>query len=402
MKRRISGDALLLLGLLLLLAFASARIAATSSTSSMDRRPHRTVSSASPGGWKALRLLLETRGRKTALLRTKASKWPDTAKLIVSGPEFVNLGGSSTAWSKDEAAAARAWMTRGGTLVLFVDDTSEMTQIMRFTYREQVKSDRAVPADPTPLLTDVRQVELGEAITFSGTLPRAVVLLRTDGKPVGWMAREGRGRLVLVGSAAFCDNAHIAKADNARLALALLAGLAPDNATVHFDEYRQGFEENKSFLDIIGVSGQRLLWQVAGVLGLLALSAGVRFGLPLPLPPKKRLSSEYVSSVADLYRRAGARDAALEGALTRLRADLSGRVGLEQDADDATLSRKVAAALGGVDPKGMAATVSALLADCQAALQAAQEPKGKLSQGELLALAQRIEALRKETGIDGV
>ncbi|MGC4045369.1 MAG: DUF4350 domain-containing protein [Armatimonas sp.] len=399
MKRRVSGDALLLIGLILLLAVASARIATTGSSSPIDQRPHRTVSSAQPGGWKALRLLLEANGHVTKLRREKADKWPAEAKLIVTGPEFLNFGETKTAWSKDEAAAAVSWMTRGGTLVVFTDDNSDLLRAVDFSSVQALSGKESLPANPTNLLTGIRRIAHGEVFTFKNTPDRAAVLLQSEGTPVGWVAREGQGRLVLVGSASFCDNAHLAQADNARLTLALITGFTPEKTVVHFDEYRQGFEESKSFFQIIGVAGQRLLWQVAGVLALLALSAGARFGLPVPLPPKRRLSSEYVSSVADLYRRAGARDAVLESAVNRLRSDLAGRVGLEQDAPDDELARKVAAALGGTDPKGMAATVSSLLKDCRAAL--AQDPKD-LTQKELLELARRMEELRKETGIDGV
>ncbi len=404
MKRRISADTLVLVGFLVLLGLASARIAATTATPGKETAPHRTVTSALPGGWKALRLLLEARGAKTALIRQEAKKWPGEAGLIVTGPEWFDMGSfgrGSKLWDKDGAEIAKAWITKGGTLVHFTDTSSALTEALGIREIERLESKTIAPADPTELLSGVQKVETEDIVALlpKGDTRRLVPLLSADNKPVGFIAKYGRGRLILVGSAAFCDNTHLGKTDNAALATRLIESYLPKNKTVYFDEFHQGFEEGKTFFQVIGAPGQRLLWQAAGVLLLLAVSAGWRFGLPLPPPSKKRLSSEYVSSVGDLYRRAGARDAALESALGRLRGDLAGRVGLAHDAPDGELSLKAAAALGGSDPKGLAERLTRLLADCREAL--ARQPK-EFTQSDLLTLAQRIETLRKETGIDGV
>jgi hypothetical protein len=71
-----------------------------------------------------------------------------------------------------------------------------------------------------------------------------------------------------------------------------------------------------------GAAGPARRLQVAALVVLAAYSASRRFGLPQPLPEPQRVSSEYVASLADLYRRAGAGDAALEGVYRSFRRDL--------------------------------------------------------------------------------
>lgn len=397
MRKRVSGDALVLVGFLLLLALASARIAATGQEGSPESRPHRTVTSTQPGGWKALRLLLEKRGRKTALLRKSAQKWPQDVKVVVTGPEWFDLGSRPNLWTEDEAKAALEWVTKGGTLAVFADGGNELTRALGF---EETDGDpgpqEAVPCDPTESLSGVVTVALPDADQLGKLPPSFVPLLKTKESVQVAVARRGRGRILIVGSAAFCDNAHLGEKDNARFVAALVD---TGKETIYFDEYRQGFDDGQSLIAILGAPGRGLLWQIGGVLALLALSAGWRFGLPVPLPPKRRLSSEYVSSVGDLYRRAGAKDAALQAALDRLRTDLAGRVGLSSDTPDDELVARAAAALGGADPKGLARKLKSLLDDGVAALE--KEPKN-FSSRELLELAQRIETVRKETGIDRV
>ena len=398
---KVSPDAWVLVAFLALLGLASARIAATSQIVAPEVRPHRTVSSARPGGWKALRLLLEKQAQATELVREPATKWTRKNRIIVTGPEWSEPGQKATAWTEREAQAARSWVRAGGTLVLFTDEASELTRAMELGFSETSGDDRsrnAAPTIPTAALSGVRTVTIPEGTGLARLPKRAVTFLKSDGEAVGAVFALGSGRVVAVSSAGFCDNAHLASADNARLASALAASFGPKGSPVCFDEYRQGFESGKTLWQIVGEPGQKLVWQAAGVLLLLAWSAGVRFGLPAPLPPNRRLSAEYVASVGDLYRRAGARDLALGAALTRLREDIAGRTGLPLDAPDDLLARKAAAALGGTDPNETLHRVSAVLADGQRAMDAG--PK-EFSNRDLLTLAQRIETVRKDLGIDG-
>jgi len=108
----------------------------------------------------------------------------------------------------------------------------------------------------------------------------------------------GRGRLVLLATGAPLDNAHLADADNAALALDL-AG--PDSAPAIFDEYDHGLGRPGS-----GIAGLPGHWQVALLLALVAvlvwmLSAARRLGPPLPaerelVPPR----IAHVDAVASL------------------------------------------------------------------------------------------------------
>lgn len=399
MKFKISTDALVLIGFLVVLGLASARIAATGGDASRELIPRRTVTSARPGGWKAFRMLIEKRGRATKLVRKPATKWDKSQKVIVSGPAFFSLSEKSNPWTTEEAVAAKDWARAGGTLLVFTDAEDELVKSLDFSRDSDEKPARATPCQPTALLAGVKVVSAPDASPLNSLSRRGVPILKTKDEPLAALMTVGSGKIVVVSSAGFVDNAHLGDADNARFAVQLLDGLTDRNAPVYFDEFRQGFEDGKSFWDIVGPSGQRLAWQIAGVLLLLAWSAGTRFGLVTPLPPNRRLSAEYIASLGDLYRRAGARDVALEVAVRRLRHDLAGRTGLSHDARDGDLIKRAAAALGGADPKGVAERLTVLFSDIQSALDAG---KKEFSSRDLLALVQRIEMARKELGIDGI
>ena len=398
MKLRVSTDTVILVGFLLLLGLASARIAATSADPGREMLPHRTVTSARPSGWKALRLLLEKQGATTKLLRQPATKWARDQRLIVTGPAYSSPGQKINSWTDEEARAARAWVMAGGTLIVFADEGTPLLNAFDVTWEGEGKQLEAIPCLPSEALGGVHAIAASDAGKLNSTSGRGIALLRANGDSFVQVLSSGQGKVVVIASPGFIDNSHIGRADNARLAIQLIQRIGPSGSTVYFDEFRQGFEDGKSFWEIVGPSGQRLAWQLAGVLLLLAWSAGTRFGLACPLPANRRLSSEYVASLGDLYRRAGARDLALEAAAHRLRHDLAGRTGLSHDAPEADLIKRAAAALGGADPKGVADRLSVLFHDIQSALDAG---KKEFSSRDLLALVQRIETARKELGIDG-
>ncbi len=91
MRRRISADALVLCGLLLLLALVSFRLAGEGSLPEDKERPRRSVSSPRPGGWKALYLLLQSSGVGVEKVERAPEDWPDTLGVMVAGPEYLML-----------------------------------------------------------------------------------------------------------------------------------------------------------------------------------------------------------------------------------------------------------------------------------------------------------------------
>jgi hypothetical protein len=202
----------------------------------------------------------------------------------------------------------------------------------------------------------------------------------------------GRGRLIAVADGALLSNSQLPRSENAVFLANLLAHYGQPGGRVLFDEYHHG--------DVSGADGS--VWEDLGrplqlaliqlcfaALGLIALLA-VRFGPPVPLVRSvARSSADYVSSLASLYRRAGASQTALETLYRQFLRDICGRLALPPDVDLERLAA-VAARRGQIDKERL----RRLLATCELRLDS-----GKVSEAELLDLTRQMESIRKEIGI---
>ncbi|MES2464003.1 MAG: hypothetical protein V4671_25815, partial [Armatimonadota bacterium] len=227
------------------------------------------------------------------------------------------------------------------------------------------------------------------------------------------------GVILAVSDASVPDNTNLTKSDHARFVVHTAeAYVTGKRRVVAFDEYHQGYRETNTFWTAIGRPGQLAFWQLAGLFLLMAYSASRRFGLPRPLPASPRVSSEYVASLADLYRRARATDAALEAVLKIFWRDLCRVSGLPSDAPLQEVAHRAAAQVGELsdaEQSALADRITSAVSECRAKIDPPEPPvdeksrrkiraarrKSTLSEAELLRLVSLIEALRKELQIGG-
>lgn len=212
------------------------------------------------------------------------------------------------------------------------------------------------------------------------------------GDPPAWLAVEtalGKGRVLLLSTAAWFHNGQLAQADNARFVTNLVRGNT-HGGRVLFDEYHLGHVGEQSLTALLWRLPVRYVTlQVLLALLLLAWHAAVRFG-PARDPgfgPLRRPAVEGVRALAGLYRRSGATDEAArlwrQDALRRL----AQAVGLPARASPERLAARVSERAG--EP---VEGVQSLLAELDRATQEA------LSEGQLLALTQRVDRLLRQVG----
>jgi hypothetical protein len=394
MMRRPSADIGILVGLLVLLAVLSALMMRSGETTAPEKVPHRTSYSVKPGGYAALYRLLARRGFTTGRSERPAGDWAKSVPVIVSGPPRTRLGRTPDLWTEREAKKAVAWVLAGGTLILLAEKDNALLKAVGITVVDNDRpATQATGVARSPLLRAVRTVSVPGGARLGDLPRRATVLLRGDRGPIAASVTLGLGRVVAISSPGIADNVHLGTADNARFVAALIEEHAGPRGPIVFDEVRQGYLDSDTFLTVIGPAGQRVLWQLAVVAVLIGITAGTRFGLPLPVPVRSRVSAEYVASLADLYRGARARGAALETLRQSFRRDLARQAGAASDTDDVTLARQAALALGADE-----ARLKALLAAVAEAV--ARDPQA-LRDDELLALAQRLSQERKDVGLGG-
>jgi hypothetical protein len=215
------------------------------------------------------------------------------------------------------------------------------------------------------------------------------------GDSAGPLALEipvGHGRLIAVADGALLSNSQFSRSENAVFLANLLAHYGEPGGRVLFDEYHHGDASSaeSSVWEDLGRPLQLALIQLcfAG-LALIVLLSG-RFGPPVPLVRGvARSSADYVSSLASLYRRAGASQTALETLYRQFLRDICGRLALPPDVDLERLAA-VAARRGQIDNERL----RRLLATCEMRLDS-----GKISEADLLDLTRQMESIRKEIGI---
>lgn len=401
-SRRVSSDTLLLLALLLGFTFLAFSIGQTGQEGEEQGDPRRTTYSARPGGWKAWFLLLQERGLRPERLEVPPEEWPEEARLVISGTPYFGvrqaMSGEASLWTPEEAEAALKWVEQGGTLLLFDEKGSAFTQKLKLEVEEVSREVSPLnPLQPAAFLAGVRRVAVPGSERWVKT-PRSAVPLLSNGKPALVVIARKKGLIFACASAALAENRSLLEADNARFVAQLAESYAPEDGTVFFDEFHQGYSQSRSFWDALGRPGQWAAYQVLVLILLIAYSASRRFGLPQPLPPSPRVSSEYVSAVASLYQKAGARDAALEAVYRSFLHDLCRAVGLPPDTPAQDIASQAASAMGRID---LRTPLFQLLEACEKRSDEAVQKKITLTDAELLQFVRDLEQMRKELQLGG-
>lgn len=298
--------------------------AGTSDESGLTRSA--SIYDEGPGGATVLRRYLEANGVRTISLQSDRFAIPD-------GVDAVFILGATDEIGPVELGALRAYLRKGGTLVVASDlALTERSLLAAFGIRRAGATVRpgehevASIALAAPLVRRI-SVDIGIALDAS---PGGTVIA-TDGRtPFIVATREGTGTVYAVGTLAPFLNGTIGSADNARLALAL-AGAALSGRVVAFDEFHHGVRGAPDALGVLTGSWPGRALIASGVLTLAFLAVtGRRLGPPLPLDPRPARSSlEYVRGFGGLVRRSGHREIPRRRAREELRVGLARQSGMD-------------------------------------------------------------------------
>jgi hypothetical protein len=238
--------------------------------------------------------------------------------------------------------AVSRWVERGGTLVV-ADPRSPLTKPLR------IAGDIGLLGGITPLLH--RNCDL-PALRDVGTLkPAGGVVFRKSGPGVGCFTAgndpflvavdHGRGTVVALGGASPFLNALLGQADNAAVAVDLLAPTAASRVAVLLPPRAGG--GRKSLVDLIPRRVKLALWQL--VIAFLVVVAWRARRLGRPVPESQLVAipgSELVGAVGQLMQRARGRAQAAGLLRDDVRRQLAERLGLPPTAPPETLAGAVA------------------------------------------------------------
>ncbi len=313
--------------------------------------------SAAPDGTLALYRWLGDLGYHPVRLTTGPLQPASLRALFVLEPQAP--------YSDAEAAAIRRWAREGGTLVL-LEDGSDTTLPAAFglgidtlpdpttvgVFARGMTQGRPIPIQPLlnhPPLHELstaptayihgdspgRITVLANSVSRAATKGHPAVVEPDPAHPILLYERLGRGQVFAGTVPDALTNGSIAQGDNRRLALNVLAGLPP-GAAVGFDEYHLVVSSAATASAgpatlgdaLTGTDwGRALLYALALAAAYIVLT-GRRLGRPLrAVPERGRSLTEYVVSMASIFRRADLRSPVLGLWQNDLRQSLAGREG---------------------------------------------------------------------------
>jgi hypothetical protein len=289
--------------------------------------------SAAPGGTLGLYLWLEELGFQTVRIENQAFAVPDEARLL-----FVHS--PIEAITANEANSILEWVERGNTL--YVSDEalfSENELFQELDARLEFGSFRDM-VTPTQPIADAEIGELqADARSVIG-MDRDDFVSYADGDGNSLLVRleHGAGTIWLSGAPELLTNEALRDEDNAKFAAAMVGELE-SGSVIAFDEYHLGLksEEEGGLGAVIYNSpwGWGLILAGLILFGYLVLN-GQRFGRVLPMPRAlgRRSPSEYVTSMANLFRRANKRGMVLNHYRHSLKRRLGRPYHLNPELDD--------------------------------------------------------------------
>ncbi|MBE0476600.1 MAG: DUF4350 domain-containing protein [Coriobacteriia bacterium] len=233
--------------------------------------------------------------------------------------------------TEGERARVARWVRGGGRLVLagqFADELLGGLELGGSVRHRGEDDDELSPLLPSAYAEGVVSVRVGSARLLTSGPEWATHMKDLSGQALV-SAAVGDGEVVWLSSTFPVANAGIGEADNARLAT-LLAAAAEDGegGGIHFDEYHHGYVRGGGLLDRLGAGGRAALVLALSGVVLALLAWGRRIGPPVPEPVRGAArGSGYIAQLGELYRKAGAREVALDELEEGLRRALARRHG---------------------------------------------------------------------------
>ncbi|MGI8918333.1 MAG: DUF4350 domain-containing protein [Pyrinomonadaceae bacterium] len=246
--------------------------------------------------------------------------------------------------------------------------------------------DPEYPPEPTTVTMD--------ETAANATSPAPVVHLGEARRPLLIDYPYGRGRIIVLGDPYVFANGGIRLKDNLQLAINVLDARPTGESAglIAFDEYHQGrgATRNEFAAYFSGTPVLPLVGQIVLLILLFLWTRGRRFARAVPLVQVDRRSAlEFVASMAELQRRAGAFDLALENIYARTRRVLARYAGTDYNSSRNEIASRVAAR-SSVEARSL----EVLMKQCEGAING--EP---ISERQSIFLVKRLREIEGTLGL---
>lgn len=355
---------------------------------------HSTTETRAEGG-KGLYLLLEKLGFET-------EQWMHPYSMLVEDEDcacnikslFVNAPKYPP--KPEEIEKILSWVKKGGVLIWGARERDLLVKRLEIK-QPQVNFGQVTLTDfPKHIIfQNVKKLKVEREFWLKPeelNKDNKIIPLITENQKVLFVEiRYGKGLIYLHTMPLLFSNRTLPLDDNATFAVNLIEKIAKfntkDHSAIWFDEYHNGFVSGQDIWDVVPLWLKLVLLQFLILIIVLFIYYAKRFGSPFPLPQAPRRSIlEYISSTANLYRRAQARPSIFRLLYTGFKYKISHFLGIPLDTPIHKLvlnlkSRK----------KIKEKEFESFLIKCDDYLQ-----KGGLTEPELLTLAKELERWRKE------
>jgi hypothetical protein len=343
-RTRSGRDGLLALGVLAALAAGIVVLGAAGTRGTDPYEVRRSSHLTTPHGTKALFDVLHELGydvrRHHGSLRTVPAEAGTLC--ILSPPEPLG---------QEEIRGVVSWVEGGGTLVLTLGggtllpiaaNTNQGAPIAALAEALSVRAQRQPASERDVRVREALLPSKADRVRFSGGrtlegpflgLPSYRPLVTGPYGDMAGMARRGRGLVVAFADDTPFTNRLLRSPLNAQMLLHLL-GHVGRPGPILIDERHQGYgSDRESVARLAGaLSGAGLglvLLQAGLAAAVLLLSAGRRFGAPLPPPrARRRSSTEAAAALGGAYRAAGAAALAAETLAAAAKRRAAARLGI--------------------------------------------------------------------------
>lgn len=389
MKRNATAILLIIALFMIVVALNFVFFADSSATEETEQSGNRSSYRSTPYGTHAFYTLLEESQYPVTRLEapfTELKEHQPGTLLVIAPPENRNP-------DDEEFDALNRWVEAGGLLIIIDREIVVMIGDANVQTERAESKSTVRPLQPTTLTRNVGRISLSEYATRVRVDSRSAVYHIGDQQAaVVADAQVGKGRVVLVTDPYVVANNGIGEADNAMLALNLVAERPAGN--IAFDEYHHGYGSSSTSGGFLAYfRGTPVPWMMAQaglIAALVVYSYGRRFGRPLPLKRERRTTNlEFVSSMANITRLARATDLAMENVYSEFRKRLCRFSGVSANSDNQKLAA-AATRRAQLDEREL----SGLLARCEHIAQG-----GHADESDLLKLVTRIREIESQLGL---
>ena len=250
------------------------------------------------------------------------------------GPACAPRSSSTISSTRARRAGLAPWVRAGGTLVV-ADPASQLQPGVPTVVGNGFTTGDLSPTGPCPALglDDVNQLSVGQSLLLRPPTGRQAITCYggtlTGGETASFLVAVplGSGSVIGLGGAGVWTNARLSDADNAALALGLLAPAA--GARVDVLIASPGGSGTQSALSLLNPRWKTAVLQLLVAFVLLAWWRGRRLGRPVTEDLLVQLpGNELVLAVSGLLARTHSRDAAAAQLRSGSRGALGARLGL--------------------------------------------------------------------------